>query len=90
MILRRNVTEKLAEIREKRTHCQCSRAKIIEKEWFNRVIKKIDTLPEEFELDFVTGYLKAEQEQIPPKNDDWRIGINVYGYAIEVCKHVDE
>lgn len=79
----------MAEIRDKRTHCQCSKAKIVEKAWFDIVIKKIDSLPEEFTLDFIVGYLTAEQAQIEPRNDELRCAYNVHGYAIEVAKRVD-
>lgn len=89
MICRENVIKKLVEIREKRTHCQCSRAKVVEKNCFDQVIKKIECFPEEFTLDFAESYLTAERDSIPIRNDDLRIAYNVHGYAIEVCKRVE-
>lgn len=81
------IIAKLTEIRDKRTHCQCSRAKVVEKAYFDRVIKEISALPEN--SDPIT-FLQSEQGSVPIKNEDLRIRYNAYAYAIMVCKKYAE
>ncbi len=46
-INREDTIEKLREIQDKRTHCQCSREKIIEKIAFDYAIKVVERMPDE-------------------------------------------
>lgn len=46
-INREDTIAKLREIQDKRTHCQCSREKIIEKIAFDYAIKVVERMPDE-------------------------------------------
>lgn len=77
------VIEKLTEIRDKR-YCNCSRSKVVEKAYFDRVIAEIKTLSD----DEILPYLERVQKIVPIKNDETRTRFNVYGYAIAVTKRI--
>ncbi len=47
LISKEKTIEKLKEIQHKRTHCQCSREKIIEKIAFDYAIKVVEKMDEE-------------------------------------------
>lgn len=49
LIDRNKTIEKLREIQDKRTHCQCSREKIIEKIAFDYAIKVVEKMESEQE-----------------------------------------
>ena len=78
------IIEKLTEIRDKR-NCNCSRAKVVEKAYFDRVISEIKTLSDD---DKILPYLERVQKIVPIRNDETRIRFNVYGYAIAVAKRI--
>ena len=42
MSYKENLIKKISEISEKRTHCQCSYQKVVEKKSFDQIIAKID------------------------------------------------
>ena len=75
------IIRKLTEIRDKR-NCNCSRAKVVEKAYFDRVLAEIKTLPG----DSIVSYLEQAQKAVPIRNDETRTRYNVYGYAIVVAK----
>ncbi len=79
------IIEKLTEIRDKR-YCNCSRSKVVEKAYFDRVIAEIKTLSDEQ----VLPYLERARDVVPIRNDDTRTRYNVYGYAIAVAKRIYE
>ena len=78
------IIEKLTEIRDKR-NCNCSRAKVVEKAYFDRVISEIKSLSDD---DQILPYLERVQKIVPIRNDETRIRFNVYGYAIAVAKRI--
>lgn len=75
----------LNELKEKRTHCQCSRDKVVEKSYFEQVVRIIKALPSESDI---IGYLENEQNAVQIKNNDLRIRFVVYGYAVAIAKRV--
>lgn len=75
----------LNELKEKRTHCQCSRDKVVEKTYFEQVIKMISALPESVDI---PEYIQKEQDAVPVRNNDLRIRYTVYGYAVAIAKKV--
>lgn len=81
---KQEIIAKLTEIRDKR-YCKCSRAKEVEKAYFDRVITEIKALPDD---ENITPYLKVSQEAVPIRNEDLRIRFVVYGYAINVAERV--
>jgi len=86
-VKKQEIIAKITEIRDKRTHCQCSRAKVVEKAYFDRIIKEISALPEDSDP---IPFLQHEQTALQINNDDLRIRYNAYGYAIMVCKKYAE
>lgn len=73
----------LNELKDKRTHCQCSRDKVVEKSYFEQVIRMIKALPETTDIE---EYLKNEQMAVYPRNSDLRIRYTVYGYAVVIAR----
>lgn len=49
LISKEKTIEKLKEIQDKRTHCQCSREKVIEKIAFDYAIEVVRKMPNESE-----------------------------------------
>lgn len=77
------IVEVLTELMNKRTHCQCSRDKVVEKNYFEQVIRMIKALPETTDIE---EYLKNEQMAVYPRNSDLRIRYTVYGYAVVIAR----
>lgn len=75
----------LNELKEKRTHCQCSRDKIVEKVYFEQVARMIKALPEDTDIE---NYLLSEQNAVSIRNNDLRIRYTVFGYAIAITRKV--
>lgn len=75
----------LNELKEKRTHCQCSRDKIVERNYFDQAIRMINALPETIDI---SEYMENEQNSVPIRNNDLRIRYTVYGYAAAIAKKV--
>lgn len=75
----------LNELKAKRTHCQCSRDKVVEKTYFEQVIRMISALPEGMDI---AEYIKKEQDAVPVRNNDLRIRYTVYGYAVAIATKV--
>lgn len=84
---KQEIIAKIQEISDKRTHCQCSRAKVVEKAYFDRIVKEISDLAEDTDP---IPFLKSKQEAIPVRNEDLRIRYNAYSYAIMVCQKYEE
>lgn len=78
----------IKEIKDKRTHCQCSRSKIVEKIYFERLEKTLSALPSDLGKDSLIGYLSAEKNSVRVVNEDTRIRAQVYDYAIAVVNRV--
>lgn len=81
---RDEVIEKLIEIRDKR-NCNCSRAKVVEKAYFDRVISELKSLSDDEQ---VMPYLDKAQKAVPIRNDETITRYNVYGYAKAVAKRI--
>lgn len=77
----------LGDLKDKRTHCQCSRDKIVEKTYFEQVIRIIKALPSDSDI---AEYMENEQKAVPVRNNDLRIRYTVYGYAVAVARKVYE
>ena len=78
----------LREIKEKRTHCQCSRAKIVEKIYFERLEKALSALPPDSDKESILNYLSAEKGSVRITNDDLRIRAQTFDYAMAVVNRV--
>ena len=90
MILYGDVKAKLTEIRDKRTHCQCSRAKVVEKIYFDRVIEEISHFGMVFDRKTAMNTLSEQADAIIERNEDFRIQKIVWKYAIEVIRRADD
>lgn len=82
------VIEKLIEIKNKRTHCQCSRAKLVEKAYFERLETSLRALPKDSDKQTVLDYLIAEKSAVAITNDDLRIRAQTFDYAIALVKRI--
>lgn len=82
------VLEILRKIKNERTHCQCSRAKVVEKAYFERLEKSLSALPSDSDKDSILAYLSAEKDSVRITNDDLRIRAQTYDYAMAVVKRV--
>lgn len=82
------VLEILRKIKNERTHCQCSRAKVVEKAYFERLEKALSALPSDSDKESILEYLSAEKDSVRIINDDLRIRAQTFDYAIAVVKRV--
>lgn len=82
------VLEILRKIKDERTHCQCSRAKVVEKAYFERLEKALSALPSDSDKESILAYLNAEKGSVRITNDDLRIRALTFDYAIAVVKRV--
>lgn len=78
------IVMKLREIQEKRTHCQCSRDKIVEKLSFDRVISLVSDCKDGHD---VIDRCQAVSDSIMARNNDTLILKKAYLYAVAVAKH---
>ena len=74
----------LREIQKKRSKCQCSRTKVVEKLAFDRVINKIESLSEWNAAEAIEMLEKAMSEL--PNYGDSKIMKTAYNYGITVIK----
>lgn len=82
------VLEILRKIKNERTHCQCSRAKLVEKAYFERLEKALSALPSDSDKESILEYLSTEKDSVRIINDDLRIRAQTFDYAIAVVKRV--
>lgn len=82
------VLEILRKIKNERTHCQCSRAKLVEKAYFERLEKALSALPSDSDKETILAYLSAEKGSVRITNEDLRIRAQVFDYAMAVVKRV--
>lgn len=74
----------LREIQKKRTKCQCSRTKVVEKHAFDRVIEKIESLSE-WDAEKAIEMLEKSMSALPNYGDS-KIMKTAYNYGITVIK----
>ena len=79
-----SIVRKLREIQDKRTHCQCSRDKIVEKLAFDRVISLVSECTDA--QDVITR-CQAVSDSIVARNNDALILKKAYLYAVAVAAH---
>lgn len=82
------VIEILRKIKNERTHCQCSRAKLVEKAYFERLEKALSALPADSDKESILEYLNAEKGSMKIINEDLQIRARTFDYAIAVVKRV--
>lgn len=82
--MKNDVIKMLIEIKDKRTHCQCSRAKVVERIAFEEIISNLDAVSE-WNKEDVVRMLKenAEKERNP---SDSQIFKTAYNYAIKIVE----
>ena len=85
--MKNDVIKMLIEIKDKRTHCQCSRAKVVERIAFEEIISNLDAVSE-WNKEDVVRMLKenAEKERNP---SDSQIFKTAYNYAIKIVETYD-
>lgn len=76
--------ETLKEIKNKRTHCQCSATKVAEKIYFERVIEYM-AWASDMSADDLLDYFEKQKNQMPDTSNG-RCARTVYSYAIVVVK----
>ena len=83
MSYKENLIAKISEISEKRTHCQCSYQKVVEKKSFDQIIAKIEG------IDDVTREKVIEKLTVDfPDTRSGKIQATAYAYAREIAKRV--
>ena len=83
MSYKENLIAKISEIAEKRTHCQCSYQKVVEKKSFDQIIAKIEG------MDDVTREKVIEMLTVDfPDTRSGKIQATAYAYAREIAKRV--
>lgn len=85
--MKNDVIKMLIEIKDKRTHCQCSRAKVVERIAFEEIISNLEAVSE-WNKDEVVRMLtaNAEKERNP---SDSQIFKTAYNYAIKIVETYD-
>lgn len=78
------IVSKLKEIQDKRTHCQCSRDKVVEKMAFDRVIRLVSECETAAE---VIEKCQSVSDSIQPRTGDALILKKAYLYAVAVARH---
>lgn len=85
--MKNDVIKMLIEIKDKRTHCQCSRAKVVERIAFEEIISNLEAVSEWDKEDVVRMLkLNAEKERNP---SDSQIFKTAYNYAIKIVETYD-
>lgn len=85
--MKNDVIKMLIEIKDKRTHCQCSRAKVVERIAFEEIISNLEAVSEWNNEDVVRMLkLNAEKERHP---SDSQIFKTAYNYAIKIVETYD-
>lgn len=85
--MKNDVIKMLIEIKDKRTHCQCSRAKVVERIAFEEIISNLEAVSEWNKEDVVRMLkLNAEKERHP---SDSQIFKTAYNYAIKIVETYD-
>lgn len=74
----------LREIQYKRTHCECSRTKVVEKNAFDRVISQIESFSVYNTAEIIDSLEKSMNSL--PNYGDSRILKTAYSYGITVVK----
>lgn len=82
--MKNDVIKMLIEIKDKRTHCQCSRAKVVERIAFEEIISNLEAVSE-WNKEDVVRMLKenAEKERHP---SDSQIFKTAYNYVIKIVE----
>lgn len=85
--MKNDVIKMLIEIKDKRTHCQCSRTKVVERIAFDEIISNLESVSE-WNTEEVVRMLKenAEKERNP---SDSQIFKTAYNYAIKIVETYD-
>ncbi len=85
--MKNDVIKMLIEIKDKRTHCQCSRSKVVERIAFDEIISNLEAVSE-WNKEDVVRMLKenAEKERNP---SDSQIFKTAYNYAIKIVETYD-
>lgn len=78
----------LRKLKDDRTHCQCSPAKVAERIYFERLEKSLSALPSDSDKQTILDYLSAEKDSVRPTNEELRIRARTFDYAIAVVKRV--
>lgn len=85
--MKNDVIKMLIEIKDKRTHCQCSRAKVVERIAFDEIISNLEAVSEWNKEDVVRMLkVNAEKERHP---SDSQIFKTAYNYAIKIVETYD-
>lgn len=85
--MKNDVIKMLIEIKDKRTHCQCSRAKVVERIAFEEIISNLEAVSEWSKEDVVRMLKEnAEKERNP---SDSQIFKTAYNYAIKIVETYD-
>lgn len=82
--MKQTVINKLIELKDKRTHCQCSRAKVVERIAFERIIKMLENVSE-WDAEEVVRMLTDKAEKLPDSSDSQIFRI-AYNYAVKIVK----
>lgn len=80
--MKEKVISDLREIQKRRTHCQCSREKVVEKIFFDRVIEDLIRTDRED----LTCFLSERMDSVQVTNRDMKILKTCYSYAVAVAK----
>lgn len=86
--MKQEIINKIKEIKEKRTHCQCSRAKVVERIAFEEIIVRLESVSE-WNADDVVRMLK-EQAEIKRHPSDSQIFKTAYNYAVKIVEHYEQ
>lgn len=78
----------LRKIKDERTHCQCSRAKVVEKAYFERLEKALSALPSDLDKESIIKYLSTEKDSVRITNEDLMIRARTFDYAMAVVNRV--
>lgn len=86
-IMKKEVIETLNKIKENRTHCQCSRTKVVERIAFDEIISNLEAVSE-WNKDEVVRMLtaNAEKERHPSDSQIFKIA---YNYAVKIVETYD-
>ena len=89
MLKKDELTAKIIEIRDKRSHCQCSRDKIVEKLSFDRVLSTLDRYGDEIDCEELTAKWKLTAESIELRNKDAYVLKNAYLYGVAIAEKLN-
>lgn len=85
--MKNDVIKMLIEIKDKRTHCQCSRTKVVERIAFDEIISNLESVSEWNTEEVVRMLMaNAEKERHP---SDSQIFKTAYNYAIKIVETYD-